>query len=74
MDKLKSAAGGKVDLLGYGTEDLIALDAPELTSELPTRAISPTHPDKHPPERRELLLRPMSAECSPQTCHRKKYK
>jgi hypothetical protein len=55
-------------------EDLIALDAPELTSELPTRAISPTHPDKHPPERRELLLRPMSAECSPQTCHRKKYK
>lgn len=25
-----------------------------MTSELLTRAISPTHPDKHPPERREL--------------------
>jgi hypothetical protein len=54
VDKLKIAAGGKVYLLGYGTEDLIAQDAPQLTSELLTRAISPTHPDKHPPERREL--------------------
>jgi hypothetical protein len=44
VDKLKIAAGGKVDLLGYGTEDLIAQDAPELTSELLTRAISPTLP------------------------------
>jgi len=55
VDKLKLAAGGVFDFdLGYGTEDLIAGDAPELTSELLTRAISLTHPDKHPPERREL--------------------
>jgi len=55
VDKLKIAAGGiGLDPLGYGTEDLIAEDAPELTSELLTRAVSLTHPDKHPPERREL--------------------
>jgi predicted nucleic acid-binding Zn ribbon protein len=55
LDKLKIAAGGLgFDPLGYGTENLIDGDAPELTSELLTRAISLTHPDKHPSERREL--------------------
>jgi hypothetical protein len=54
IEKLKIAAGGiGFDPLGYG-EDMIDDDAPELTSELLTRALSLTHPDKHPPERREL--------------------
>ena len=52
IEKLTVAVGGIFDSLGYGI--VADEDAPELTSQLLTRAISLTHPDKHPPERREL--------------------
>ena len=52
IEKLTVAVGGIFDPLGYGF--VADEDAPELTSELLTRAISLVHPDKHPPERREL--------------------
>jgi len=57
IDKLKLATGG-FDPLGYGT-DLIAGEEAEadLTAELLNDALSLTHPDKHPPERRELATR-----------------
>jgi hypothetical protein len=52
VENLTVAVGGIFDPLGYGF--VADEDAPELTSELLTRALSLTHPDKHPPERREL--------------------
>jgi hypothetical protein len=55
LDKLKLASW---DLLpGYKGADRIGAEVPDITSELLADALQLTHPDRHPPERRELAER-----------------
>jgi hypothetical protein len=60
FDKLKLAAMGLVDLdpLGYlaGMANIEDEATIELTTELLTATLQLTHPDHHPPERRELAV------------------
>lgn len=61
FNKLKLAASGiledfGIDPLGYGT-DTIGTEVGDITSELLADTIQLTHPDKHPPERRDLAKR-----------------
>jgi hypothetical protein len=53
LDRLKLAAS---PILGYAAHDL-GTDAPDITSELLADIMRLVHPDKHPPERRELAMR-----------------
>ena len=61
VNKLKLVAMGIVedygiDPLGYGT-DTIGAEVGDITSELLADTIQLTHPDKHPPERRDAAKR-----------------
>ncbi len=61
FNKLKLAASGiledwGIDPLGYGP-DTIGAEVGDITSELLADTIQLTHPDKHPPERRDLAKR-----------------
>jgi hypothetical protein len=47
--------GGKV--FGFGDEDTIGAEVPDITSELLAELLQLTHPDHHPPERMELAKR-----------------
>lgn len=51
IDRLKLAASGII--FGSGEADTIGADVGDITTELLEAAIRLTHPDKHPPERRE---------------------
>lgn len=55
FDKMRLSASGFV-LPGYGA-DTIGSEVGDITSEILTDALSLTHPDRHPPERRELAQR-----------------
>ena len=59
FDKMKIAAiaeGWGIDPLGYGP-DTIGSEVGDITAELLADTIQLTHPDKHPPERRDLAKR-----------------
>jgi hypothetical protein len=55
FDKLKMAATGFFPVPGY--EDTIGAEVGDITSELLDDVLQLTHPDRHPPERRELAHR-----------------
>ena len=54
IHKLKMAAWG---IGSYAAGDTIGAELGDITTELLTDALQLTHPDKHPPERRELATR-----------------
>ena len=53
---MKLVAWG-VAIAGFDGADTIGADVPDITSELLADALQLTHPDRHPPERRDLAVR-----------------
>lgn len=56
IDKLRLVASG-LSLPGYDHGDTIGADVGDITTELLSDILQLTHPDRHPPDRRELAKR-----------------